>query len=115
MNSFIKLMIAYLAGDSSEAKAIRIQRRAAAILKCEIAATESQILKDEEAVISAEEALHFQTLNQGNAEINEDIYIRALIEAHNAQVKVKNQLKENQKKLEFLKDRLAFVEGKEEK
>lgn len=114
-NSFIELVLAYLKGDEAEAKAIRIQKRGAAILKCEISVLESNVLKQQDKVEQAKENLMKATINNGSAEFEEDKYMSGLVKAQNEFKTAQNELEALEKKLAFFKERMAFVQGDEAK
>lgn len=115
MNTFIKLVIATIMGDDATAKAIRIQKRASTVLGIEIASIESAILQKEDNVEQAKEALLQATINQGSTNFSESSYTQRIICAKNRLVEQSKQLEELREKLEFFKERKAFVEGDEAK
>lgn len=103
---FLKLAIALIKGDDAEATALRIQKRAVAALKAQIAAKEAHTLTLEDVLESALENLEKRTVNNGVLIEDNITYITELLKAQRAIKEAEEKLEDHKASILFLQNQL---------
>lgn len=80
--TFVDLVIALIKGDDAEVKAIKIQKKAIATLKAQIAVKKAHTLNLEEKVEGAQEVLSMARINSGKVITDGEEYISNLLRAN---------------------------------
>lgn len=102
--TFIDLVIAIIKGDDAEVLAIKIQKKAVATLRAQIAVKEAHTLHLEDLVDSCQEVLNKSRINSGKLITSGEDYILSLMVAE-------KDLKESISVLEAHKEDIKFLEG----
>ena len=114
MNSFVKQCVAFLAGDTDEVKAIKLQRAATSALEAQIAVKTGETIGLEDAIADCEEAEKRALYNNGeliSKSSGNAQYVASLLEAYNRKVTAQEELETHLKTITFLKEKLAEVKG----
>jgi hypothetical protein len=106
---FLKLAIATIQGDDSEAKAIKIQKKAIAYLTAQIAAKVCHTLSLEEKVESATQELANARVNGGELITDNTAYIRSLLKRRLEKTQAEQELEEHLEEIAFLEEELAIA------
>lgn len=109
VSAFVSLLVATIKGDDAKVTAIKIQKKAKAFLKSQIAVKQAHTLSLEEHVEEAKEYLTRVRSNDGHLIEKGDSYISSLLSS-NRTVKAKEEiLKAHVDNISFLEDQLALV------
>ena len=108
--SFVKEVLAILAGDNNEATAQKILRQADSAFKTQIASLTGDTISLEDAVEDAIESLRLARLNHGQVIVNRNNYISNLLTAQNRLVDAEEALEIHVAKLDFLKEQASLLE-----
>lgn len=115
MNSYVKQCIAFLAGDTDEVKAVKIQRAATSALEAQIAVKTGETIGLEDAIAECEEAEKRALYNNGEllskGSSGNTNYVTTLLDTYNRKMAAKEALEDHLKVIEFLKGRLREVKG----
>lgn len=107
VNSFVKQFIAAVKGDDAEVKAQKAFRSADSALKVQIASLKGDVIKLEDDVDNATEALAKAKINGGNVISDRDYYVEQLVCAKNNLTRAEKALTDHNAKLAFLEETLA--------
>jgi hypothetical protein len=102
--SFIKGFVAAIKGDDAEALAAKVWRQAESGLTMQIAALKGDLIRKEDSVTDAEEALDSARINGGNQITDRDAYVQNLIHAKDALTRAEKALKAHQDTIAFLEE-----------
>ena len=108
-SKFLALAVAMITGDDAKAKSLKIQKKAVAGLRAQIAVKEAKTLTLEDNVESAQEGLEKARVNDGQLISNSDDYIMNLMTANGILEIQENTLKSHEDVVAFLKGELAIV------
>jgi len=109
---FVAACIAAISGDDAQAKSLKIQKRAAASYRSQIALKEATTLEREEDVEAAEAALAMARINGGELITKNNDYLKIVLSA-NTELKVaKQEFADHVEIIDFLKGQLALTVGK---
>lgn len=109
MSNFVSKIVSIIKGDDAEAIAKKIQKKAQAGIKAQIAVKEAHTLVVEEKVEAAQEDADMALVNYGNSITNNDSYIENLLRTNQAVESAKKALERHNSELEFLKAKLAEI------
>ena len=101
--SFIKGFMAAITGDDAKSTAIKVWRQAESGLTMHIASLKGDLIRKEDTVTDAEEALNEARINGGKKIIDRNVYVNNLINA-------KDSLTHAEKQLKAHKDTIVFLE-----
>jgi exonuclease VII small subunit len=104
MKSFVKEVVAIIAGDNAEATGQKILRQADSGLKTQIASLNGDTIALEDSIEDALEGLKLARVNNGKLITDRNQYVRNLLEA-------KNKLTDAQDALEAHLEKIAFLQG----
>jgi exonuclease VII small subunit len=104
MKSFVKEVVAIIAGDNAEATGQKILRQADSALKTQIASLNGDTIALEDSIEDALEGLKLARVNNGKLITDRNQYVRNLLEA-------KNKLTDAQDALEAHLEKIAFLQG----
>ena len=107
LNSFAKQFVAIIKGDDAEAKAAKVWRQAESAFKVQIAALDGDLIRKEDTVAQAEEALSKRLVNNGKEIVDRDAYISNLIVAQETLIYAQKELVAHQATISFLKDQYS--------
>lgn len=107
LSVFVALVVATLKGDEAEATGLKIQKRASAAIRAQIAAKEAKTLELEDTVDSAKEALEKAFINSGNLIDNNAEYIRVLLVANRTVKEAEEALANHKEEIVFLSTQLV--------
>lgn len=111
ISNFVKLVIATIKGDEAEATALKIQKKATAALRAQIAVKQSTTLTLEDTVESAVEALASARINNGNVISDNTNYIHNLLRAKTTLDAAEIALEDHLETIAFLQAELKQVEA----
>lgn len=106
-----KICLAYIKGDSDEAKVLKIKRSSTSILETQISLLKHKINKKENALEDAKERFEAAIVNNGEI-IRSDAdesYILSLYAARNAMEELEQEITDLEEDLAFLKDVFGVV------
>ena len=109
--SFVKEVLAILAGDNNEATAQKILRQADSAFKTQIASLTGDTIAFEDNVEEAKEALRLSRLNNGKLITDRSSYISNLLRAKNNVIDAEEALEAHVTKLDFLKEQASLLEA----
>jgi hypothetical protein len=109
INSFVKQFIAAVQGDDAEVQAQKAFRSADSALKVQIASLNGDVIKLEDDVEAAKEALNAARINGGKVISDRNYYVEQLVAAKNTLTQREKSLKDHNAKLEFLTETLASL------
>jgi len=109
--SFIKGFVAAIKGDDAEAQAAKVWRQAESGLTVQIANLKGDLIRKEDAVTDAQEALDNARINNGKSISDRDGYVANLIAAKERLVSVEKQLEAHQKTIAFLEEEYANLKA----
>ena len=109
--SFIKGFVAAIKGDDAEAQAAKVWRQAESGLTMQIAALKGDLIRKEDAVTDAQEALDNARINNGQQITNRDSYVQGLISAKEILVRAEKELVAHQKTIAFLEEEYANLKA----
>lgn len=104
MKSFVKEVVAIIAGDNAEATGQKILRQADSALKTQIASLNGDTIALEDSIEDALEGLKLARVNNGKLITDRNQYVRTLLDA-------KNKLTDAQDALEAHLEKIAFLQG----
>jgi len=102
MNSFVKQYVAAVKGDDAEVQAQKAFRSADSALKVQIASLNGDVIKLEDDVEAAKEALTSACINGGKVIFDRNHYVEQLVSAKNRLTQAEKALKDHNSKLAFL-------------
>ena len=110
--NFLKLAVAIITGDDAEAKAIKIQSKAKAAIKAQIAVKQAEILDLEENLQTAKENLEKALANNGNLidADGKERYITGLFSANEKLERAQKALDATNGDVTFLEIRLEMLD-----
>ena len=108
--SFVKEVLAILAGDNNEATAQKILRQADSAFKTQIASLTGDTIALEDRLEDAKENLRLSRLNNGLQITDRNSYIRNLLDAKNSVTSSEEALELHNAKLDFLKEQASLLE-----
>jgi len=109
--SFIKGFVAAIKGDDAEAQAVRVWRQAESGLTMHIAALKGDLIRKEDAVTDAQEALDSARINGGKPITDRDVYVSCVISAKENLVRREKELEAHQKTISFLEEEYANLKA----
>lgn len=109
--SFIKGFVAAIKGDNAEAQAAKVWRQAESGLTMQIAALKGDLIRKEDAVTDAQEALDNARINGGKPILNRDVYVQNLISSKENLTLAEKQLDAHQKTIAFLEEEYANLKA----
>jgi hypothetical protein len=109
--SFIKSFVAAIKGDNAEAQAAKVWRQAESGLTMQIAVLKSDLIRKEDAVTDAQEALDSARINGGKFITDRDNYVAGLIQAKERLIQAEKQLEAHQKTIAFLEEEYANLKA----
>jgi len=109
ISNFVKLVVATLKGDDAEVLGLKIQKRAIAAIRAQIAAKEAKTLELEDAVDFAKDALVSARMNGGVVIENNSTYIQLLMRANVSLQEAEEALADHKADIEFLTNELTIV------
>lgn len=109
--NFIKLVVAIITGDDAQATALKIQRKASAILTAQIAVKVARTLELEEVVENATEAVGLALINNGELITYGENYVSTLNKAQNTLNAAQDSLEAHLETITFLEEKLALVQA----
>lgn len=109
--SFIQGFVAAIKGDNAEAQAAKVWRQAESGLTMQIAALKGDLIRKEDAVTDAQEALDGARINNGQIITNRDSYVQGLITAKENLTVAEKQLEAHQKTIAFLEEEYANLKA----
>jgi uncharacterized protein YaiL (DUF2058 family) len=102
--SFIKSFVAAIKGDDAEAQAAKVWRQVESGLTMQIAALKGDLIRKEDTVTDAQEALDSARINSGKSITDRDSYVAGLIQAKERLIQAEKQLEAHQKTIAFLEE-----------
>ena len=113
--SFIKGFVAAIKGDDAEAQAAKVWRQAESGLTMQIAALKGDLIRKEDAVTDAQEALDSARINGGinggKSITDRDAYVANLISSKERLTTAEKQLEAHQKTIAFLEEEYANLKA----
>ena len=109
--SFIKGFVAAIKGDDAEALAAKVWRQAESGLTMQIAALKGDLIRKEDAVTDAQEALDSARINNGKQITDRDQYVENLILAKDSLERAEKALAAHQKTIAFLEEEYANLKA----
>lgn len=109
--SFLKGFVAAIKGDDAEVLAAKVWRQAESGLTMQIAGLKGDLIRKEDAVTDAEEALDSARINSGKMITDRDQYVSNLISAKEALVRAEKELKNHQETIKFLEEEYANLKA----
>jgi len=106
---FLEMCVAIITGDDAKAKAVKIQKKALAILRAQIAVKTAHTLTEEEDVENATEALAKARMNNGSPITDNKSYVQQLMRANEQLTFVTNSLDAHIKSIEFLQGEYNLI------
>ena len=110
-NSFVKQFIALVKGDEAEVRALKIWRQCESAFKVQIAALKGDLIRKEDAVTDAQEALDSARINGGKSISDRDAYVGNLIASKERLTTAEKQLEAHQKTIAFLEEEYANLKA----
>ena len=111
LNSFAKQFVAIIKGDDAEAKAAKVWRQCESAFKVQIAALKGDLIRKEDAVTDAQEALDSARINGGKSITDRDAYVGNLIASKERLTTAEKQLEAHQKTIAFLEEEYANLKA----
>lgn len=108
---FFKLALAVIKGDEAEATALKIQKKAIAVLTAQLSAKECHTISLEETIEEAEERLALHRVNNGCAITDNVKYIENLLTCRHALKLAELALKTHKEEIDFLKKELIIAKS----
>ena len=108
-SKFLALAVAMITGDDAKATSLKIQKKAVAGLRAQIAVKEAKTLTLEDNVESAQEYLEKVRVNSGSLIKDTDSYIINLLGANKLLKEQEAVLKSHEDVIAFLRKELAIV------
>jgi hypothetical protein len=102
MKSFVKEVVAIIAGDNAEATGQKILRQADSALKTQIASLNGDTITLEDTVEYAQENLRIARVNNGKLITDRNVYVRSLLDAKNVLTDAQDALNSHLEKIAFL-------------
>ena len=109
VSNFVKLVVATLKGDDAEVLGLKIQKRATAALRAQLAAKEAKTLELEDVVDSAKESLTSARMNGGKVIENNVNYIQSLMRSNVVLEEAEEALTAHKEDILFLTRELEVV------
>ena len=109
--SFIKQFTAAITGDDAKALAAKTWRQVESGLTMQIAALKGDLIRKEDAVTDAQEALDTARINGGKSISDRDTYVSNLIAAKEALILAEKQLDAHKKTIAFLEEEYANLKA----
>ena len=109
--SFIKSFVAAIKGDDAEAQAAKVWRQAESGLTMHIASLKGDLIRKEDAVTDAQEALDSARINGGKPISDRDAYVGNLITSKEKLTLAEKQLEAHQKTIAFLEEEYANLKA----
>ena len=111
VSNFVKLIVAHLKGDDAEAQAAKVWRQAESGLTMQIAALKGDLIRKEDAVTDAQEALDSARINGGKPISDRDAYVGNLIASKERLTMAEKKLEAHQKTIAFLEEEYANLKA----
>ena len=108
-SKFLALAVAMITGDDAKVTSLKIQKKAVAGLRAQIAVKEAKTLSLEDDVETAQEELAKARVNNGQLITNGDTYIITLLTANSLLKEKEATLQSHNDVVAFLKEELAIV------
>jgi hypothetical protein len=109
--SFIKSFVAAIKGDDAEAQAAKVWRQAESGLTMHIASLKGDLIRKEDAVTDAQEALDSARINGGESITDRDQYVSNLISAKERLTRNEKELEAHQKTITFLEEEYSALKA----
>lgn len=110
-SNFVKIIVALIKGDDAEVTALKIQKKAVAALKAQIAVKEATTLELEDNVDLARTELDTARVNKGAEITNNKDYIKSLLETRADLLAKEEILADHLAIVSFLREELQKVQG----
>ena len=111
LTNFVKLVAAYITGDDAKVQSLKIQKKAIANLKSQIAVRDAHTLSLEDDLENAHEDLNKARANAGKSITNGEEYISELLTCGDNLDHVKSRIIIHKDIIIFIKDQLDLVQA----
>jgi hypothetical protein len=111
VTNFVKLAIAIITGDDATAVALKIQKKAAATLRAQIAVKSARTLELEEVLESAQTNSANAVVNNGALIASGEAFVSTLMSCKNSLNAAQDTLDAHTETIAFLESQLEIVES----